>query len=917
MAPATPSASGNSLIYQPLNRSRNEIRLITISPPRQLGSGLDLCSERIECKIQHVSLDDFVAKNPRSRRLQEETREEVREQIDLLRRADPSILGLARKYAIDSTDLLSFRAPTEDLVRFFQLWRHDKAAQAVVASRELDSSHDFALQPSRLDAMRIRHKQWAAERTSLLHEDINFFGSNATASFGKWAESWIWSPLSGHAKYAESASAGYLALSYVWNPVFEPYKHQDLRAQRLWAFFRAGGLSMLDLINETISELEGGRQWWQQQFPLPSQKEVSIIVDGCEVMIGENLAAALQALREIPEVRCGMGVWVDSLCIDQGNNDEKSVEVKRMGEIYRKASRVVSFLGRDVDDLALEVLNAQGGDAILSKEDTFKNFLLLFRNLTSSEVIYRITAFLCNPYWCRIWIAQEIALANPDAVAISGPRCFKTRNLLFCGSHSRHFFTYLGHMTDARTVIRNPNDSSSPAFSLESVHQGFRRLQNLAACGEILEDAQSLLHWSTIWFRIPSESDATDSRDFLYGMVNLLPSELMSAIRVDYSPDWRFQHVMTDFAVWHIKLLRSLDWIFFRPWKAFAGETTWPSWVPSLTGGYSHERASFTYGMFFAQETEADFDVDEGNREGHGRPAVLLTEGDDASRAMSYKFFMELFNPEFDIHRGRLVCVGFLVDVIRESSTDIERYGYQLYAEIAQLSRELDLPDLGSEYIRTATMVTAISQLPDRHTVSTVLPRPYSFHGYDGEEGLKSAISQCFNRLGIRASHGRLTDLSLQALRQAGFDESNEDWHPERLSVQQRFNRPKIKRLVELVQLFGDLDLWGHKLYELFAAEPQPSAKEPKLEIVEVSEAIERMFTTCTGFVGVAMSHVRAGDHIFVLPGSSMPVVLQPSPRQDDAWELVGPVFIPGLMGKDGEYRVKQLGIEMERLTLA
>ncbi|KAH6663807.1 heterokaryon incompatibility, partial [Halenospora varia] len=66
-----------------------------------------------------------------------------------------------------------------------------------------------------------------------------------------------------------------------------------------------------------------------------------IILDGKVVQIGANLEKALRAARDIPEVHNGMRIWADALCINQTDPEEKAFEVKRMGEIYQKAERVI------------------------------------------------------------------------------------------------------------------------------------------------------------------------------------------------------------------------------------------------------------------------------------------------------------------------------------------------------------------------------------------------------------------------------------------------------------------------------------------------------------------------------------------------------------------------------------------------
>jgi hypothetical protein len=50
-------------------------------------------------------------------------------------------------------------------------------------------------------------------------------------------------------------------------------------------------------------------------------------------------------------VYCPNYLWIDRICIDQGNNVEKSHQVKLMEEIYRSSHRVVAWLGEAADDV--------------------------------------------------------------------------------------------------------------------------------------------------------------------------------------------------------------------------------------------------------------------------------------------------------------------------------------------------------------------------------------------------------------------------------------------------------------------------------------------------------------------------------------------------------------------------------------
>jgi len=68
----------------------------------------------------------------------------------------------------------------------------------------------------------------------------------------------------------------------------------------------------------------------------------SITINGTKLGVTHNLYLALQYLRSEDEDRI---LWVDSLCIDQGNGKEKGHQVQQMGNIYRRAERVVIWLG--------------------------------------------------------------------------------------------------------------------------------------------------------------------------------------------------------------------------------------------------------------------------------------------------------------------------------------------------------------------------------------------------------------------------------------------------------------------------------------------------------------------------------------------------------------------------------------------
>lgn len=72
--------------------------------------------------------------------------------------------------------------------------------------------------------------------------------------------------------------------------------------------------------------------------------------DGHKVRIQKSLHDALQAFRYTSEPRTV--VWADAVCINQKDDVEKGHTVRRMGEIFQKASRVLCWLGTDANSKA-------------------------------------------------------------------------------------------------------------------------------------------------------------------------------------------------------------------------------------------------------------------------------------------------------------------------------------------------------------------------------------------------------------------------------------------------------------------------------------------------------------------------------------------------------------------------------------
>ncbi|UQC86202.1 uncharacterized protein CLUP02_11702 [Colletotrichum lupini] len=80
-----------------------------------------------------------------------------------------------------------------------------------------------------------------------------------------------------------------------------------------------------------------------------------VLINSQVVTLGADLAACVHRLSQLarsnseldPPVR---HIWIDSICIDQSNLDERAAQVSLMGQLYRSAIRTLIWLGPDSSD---------------------------------------------------------------------------------------------------------------------------------------------------------------------------------------------------------------------------------------------------------------------------------------------------------------------------------------------------------------------------------------------------------------------------------------------------------------------------------------------------------------------------------------------------------------------------------------
>ena len=308
----------------------------------------------------------------------------------------------------------------------------------------------------------------------------------------------------------------------------------------------------------------------------------TVICNGHVVSTTRSLFEALQRFRYTGTTRT---LWADALCINQADNEERTVQVRLMSFIYTKAVRVLVWLKHEDDQVVHDSLNAIcryvlrsdefAHDPQVLKHHQNPQMLYKWRGVTVTSVsgddslesldILRTAMnalrLTCSSQWfSRGWVIQEVALEASTSV--------------FWG-YAEIGFEWLGIAASGGLI----SASDICTFNMLNCYLLFELcpLYETSECQQ--KSWFSLLHATT-------RVTFSDPKDRIYGLLGLTTTE--------YDPaDGRFL-VDPDYSITTMECYRRvaskllLEWHDLRvlSWGGGRFESTkdWPSWVPDWKG---------------------------------------------------------------------------------------------------------------------------------------------------------------------------------------------------------------------------------------------------------------------------------------------------------------------------------------------
>lgn len=257
-----------------------------------------------------------------------------------------------------------------------------------------------------------------------------------------------------------------------------------------------------------------------------------IIVNGQETEVTQNLEEALRAFRDGREFETGFKLWVDAICINQKDYEERGRQIRRMRDIYGNAWTVIAWLGGEGDesDKAIRLVRDLSIFSSKNRVTELEPRLRLEPGYLGQGCWLALHEFMNRPFWFRLWIIQEIVMGS-SAVVI---RCGKSSidwasfcaGIAFLQEHLWQVKDELLQRDIAKQKLGN-----HPVWSTASLHLVY---QDLSALSQFEESGGDRLSFGRI-LDIANSADCQDPRDKVYGLVGIMDPCVGQQLSPDYT----------------------------------------------------------------------------------------------------------------------------------------------------------------------------------------------------------------------------------------------------------------------------------------------------------------------------------------------------------------------------------------------
>jgi hypothetical protein len=196
----------------------------------------------------------------------------------------------------------------------------------------------------------------------------------------------------------------------------------------------------------------------------------NIIVSNHPFNATKSLASALRRLRPSDKPRM---MWIDAICINQADIQERNHQVRQMQKIYQDAEQVVVWLGESerTSGSVMRVIRA-----IYQDDLHWDNLDSLLPGNNIEGLLFHLMNWLQRPWWDRVWTVQETILARRLIFVCGMDRCSGEEIFFAAKSFLQHKQSCCKHYQDQLSNISVDSRLSSHFSQIEAISEFQSRL---------------------------------------------------------------------------------------------------------------------------------------------------------------------------------------------------------------------------------------------------------------------------------------------------------------------------------------------------------------------------------------------------------------------------------------------------------
>ena len=588
---------------------------------------------------------------------------------------------------------------------------------------------------------------------------------------------------------------------------------------------------------------------------------VSIEIDGVPLSIGPDLHVALLQFRSTNFPRL---LWIDQICINQADKEEKIHQLRIMGDIYSKAQTVLIWLGdsSDQSDVAMEFFPIFVDKV---RQDDERSRLQQSCQPPSDVIEWGgalatvLGKLFLHPWFGRVWTLQEAALGQKAE--------------LWCGQKSFPFQILetfergcdgdrYGHWASALALIGSGSRRSDPENPARSLIAHIHVVSTLRD-GSGISSARIL---NTL-----RKLDCSYHQDRIYSVLRFLDSSLVREIVQKRKPSpAELYHLVAKHGIQrgeleylgaaglsqHRMTYPTNDDDSSRP------RLLLPSWVPDWT---------------YTIRTHSYWVLNSDCQRKRGRP--LYTTGRFPSAEFSWSFSDD---------PPTLYGSGVVIDEVNECTAP---YHVPRLPKIHEDQRT-----------RATTVLTAVRDLQSYIASCTELATKCTTR-YGSSNVERACRHSLVGSMMPAGSGTTMTGVNVRASDEA-VDSLFEGFQTQALVVEEM---DWLTRRVESGKPFSQDDC--DRMVRAAAAAKSLGSFSKKNNLMQaMAEACKGRRFFITGekrYMGVAPDITRPRDRICIIPGCCAPFVIRPKGKH---YQLIGECYIAGIM--NGEPMEEDISIE-------